>query len=61
MKDELAKGWRKHISIYRTAALGMVDDVIDPRDTWRLLARALKRTANERVERPNRKRQIAPV
>ena len=61
MKAELAEGLRQHISIYRTAALGMIDDVIDPRDTRRALARALKRTENKKVERPYRKREISPV
>jgi acetyl-CoA carboxylase carboxyltransferase component len=41
--------------------MAMVDDVVDPRDTRRLLARALKRTANKKVERPFRRREIAPV
>jgi acetyl-CoA carboxylase carboxyltransferase component len=61
LKEELAQNLRRHISIYRTAALGMVDDVVDPRDTRRILARALKRTAGKRVERPYRRREIAPV
>jgi acetyl-CoA carboxylase carboxyltransferase component len=61
MKEELAAGLRAHISIYRTAALGMVDDVIDPRDTRRILYRALKRSWNKRVERPFRRREISPV
>lgn len=61
MKEELAAGLRQHISIYRTAAMGMVDDVVDPRDTRLLLARALKRTENKHVERPYRKREVSPV
>jgi len=61
MKEELSANLRKHISIYRTAALAMVDDVIDPRDTRRSLARALKRTRNKRVERPYRRREVSPV
>jgi acetyl-CoA carboxylase carboxyltransferase component len=61
MKAELAESVRQHISIYRTAALGMIDDVIDPRDTRRAVARALKRTANKKVERPFRRREISPV
>jgi acetyl-CoA carboxylase carboxyltransferase component len=61
MKEELAAGLRQHIRIERTAAMAMVDDVVDPRDTRRLLARALKRTVNKRVERPFRKREVAPV
>src|SRR4029078_6607238 len=31
MKDELAAGLRPHVRIDRAAAMGMVDDVIDPR------------------------------
>jgi acetyl-CoA carboxylase carboxyltransferase component len=61
LKEELAAGLRRHISIYRTAALGMVDDVIDPRETRRALARALARTRNKKVERPFKRREISPV
>jgi acetyl-CoA carboxylase carboxyltransferase component len=61
MKEEMAKALREQISIYRTAALGMVDDVIDPRETRGLLARALRRTRNKHVERPYRRREISPV
>jgi acetyl-CoA carboxylase carboxyltransferase component len=61
MKEQMAGALREQISIYRTAALGMVDDVIDPRDTRPILARALKRTQNKKVERPYRKREISPV
>lgn len=61
MKEDLAKGLRQHISIQRTAALAMVDDVIDPRDTRRVIARALQRTENKRVERPYRKHGVSPV
>ncbi len=61
MKKEMSAQLRAHISIYRTAALAMIDDVIDPRDTRRSLARALKRTAGKRIERPHRRREISPV
>jgi acetyl-CoA carboxylase carboxyltransferase component len=61
MKAELAKGLREQISIYRTAAMAMVDDVVDPRDTRKLLARTLARAANKKVERPYRKREVSPV
>ncbi len=60
-REELSAGLRKHISIYRTAALAMIDDVIDPRETRRSIARALKRTENKKVERPRRRREISPV
>ncbi|MBS2031359.1 MAG: acyl-CoA carboxylase subunit beta [Deltaproteobacteria bacterium] len=61
MKAQLAEGLRQHIDIYRVAAMGLVDDVIDPRDTRKVLARALKRSENKRVERPYKKREISPV
>jgi acetyl-CoA carboxylase carboxyltransferase component len=61
MKKELSDNLRQHIRIERTAAMAMVDDVVDPRDTRRLLARALKRTVNKQVERPFRRREISPV
>ncbi|MBK7858797.1 MAG: acyl-CoA carboxylase subunit beta [Archangiaceae bacterium] len=61
MKAQLVESLRSQVSIYRTAALGMIDDVIDPRDTRRLLARTLQRTANKKVERPYRRREVSPV
>ncbi len=61
MKDELASGLRPHVRIDRAAALGMVDDVIDPRDTRKVLAMALQRTANKQVERPWRRREVPPL
>jgi len=60
-REELGAELRKHISIYRTAALAMIDDVIDPRQTRRSICRALRRTANKKVERPHRRREISPV
>src|SRR5215510_3030411 len=44
MKEDLAAGLRPHVRIDRAGALGMVDDVIDPRDTRKVLAMALQRT-----------------
>jgi acetyl-CoA carboxylase carboxyltransferase component len=61
MREELAEAIRPHITIHRAAAMGLVDDVIDPRDTRKVLARALRRTENKKVERPFRRREIAPV
>jgi len=39
----------------------MIDDVIDPRATRAVVARALERCAAKRVERPWRKRGVVPV
>jgi acetyl-CoA carboxylase carboxyltransferase component len=61
MQQMLADQIRPHINIYRVAAMGMVDDVIDPRDTRPVLARALKLTAHKHMERPRRRREVAPV
>jgi acetyl-CoA carboxylase carboxyltransferase component len=61
LKKQLADAVRPYIDVYKTAALGLVDDVIDPRDTRRLLAHYLRLTENKRVERPFRKREISPV
>ena len=61
LKEELAAGLRPQIDIYKVAALGMVDDVIDPRETRPVLAHYLHLTEHKQVERPYRKREIAPV
>jgi acetyl-CoA carboxylase carboxyltransferase component len=61
LKKELADRIRPMIDIYRVAAQGYVDDVIDPRDTRPLLAHYLRITEGKRVERPSRKREIPPM
>jgi acetyl-CoA carboxylase carboxyltransferase component len=61
VKKQLAEGIRPHIDIFRTAALGYLDDVIDPRETRPLLAHYLTLCQGKKVERPWRKREIAPV
>ncbi len=61
VKKQLAEAIRPHIDIYKTAALGYVDDVIDPRETRPLLAHWLRLTEHKQVARPWRKREIAPM
>jgi acetyl-CoA carboxylase carboxyltransferase component len=61
LKKQLAEAVRPHIDVLKTAALGMVDDVIDPRETRPLLAHYLRLSENKQVERPHRKREISPV
>jgi acetyl-CoA carboxylase carboxyltransferase component len=61
LKKQLAEAVRPHIDVYKTAALGLVDDVIDPRETRGLLAHYLRLTEHKKVERPWRKREISPV
>ncbi|RMG17047.1 MAG: acyl-CoA carboxylase subunit beta [Deltaproteobacteria bacterium] len=60
-KAELADALRPYINIYQVAALGHIDDVIDPRETRWVLARALKYSENKTVERPWRKSPVRPV
>ncbi len=61
MRKMLADQIRPYIDPYRVAALGFVDDIIDPRDTRNILSKALAMTRNKIVERPYRKREISPV
>ncbi len=52
---------QKNIDVYKVAGWGLVDDVIDPRDTRRVLAWGLELARHKRVERPLKKRGIVPV
>jgi acetyl-CoA carboxylase carboxyltransferase component len=61
VKKQLAEAIQQHIDIYKVAGWGLVDDVIDPRDTRRLLGLGLELTQRRRVERPHRKHGIMPV
>jgi acetyl-CoA carboxylase carboxyltransferase component len=61
MVEELAKDIRPHIGIDKTAALGLVDDVIDPRETRRVLFRTLEFTRDKKIFRHPRKHGVYPV
>lgn len=61
LKAQLADAIRPQIDPYRVAAMGLVDDVIDPRETRATLIRGLELTANKQVVRPFRRREISPV
>ncbi len=52
---------QKNIDVYKSAGWGLVDEVIDPRDTRRALAWGLELARHKRVERPARKRGVIPV
>jgi len=63
---ELARGekverYRQMIGGDQSAAQGFLDDIIDPRETRRILAHALFHTRNKRVTHPKKKRGISPV
>ena len=52
---------QKNIDVMKVAGWGLIDDVIDPRDTRRVLAWGLELGRHKRVERPARKRGVMPV
>lgn len=52
---------QKNIDIYKVAGWGYVDDVIDPRDTRRVLAWGLELARHKQIERPTKKRGVMPV
>ncbi|MCG3171915.1 MAG: Methylmalonyl-CoA carboxyltransferase 12S subunit [Myxococcota bacterium] len=57
----MAENLRPHISPYKAAGYGAIDDIIDPRDTRQVIARALEYAARKRVDRPFRRREVSPV
>jgi acetyl-CoA carboxylase carboxyltransferase component len=61
VKKQIIDMIQKNIDVYKVAGWGLVDDVIDPRDTRRAIAWGLELARNKRVERPERKRGIIPV
>jgi acetyl-CoA carboxylase carboxyltransferase component len=61
VKKQLAEMIQQHIDIYKVAGWGLVDDVIDPRDTRKVLALGLELSWNKQVERPWRKHGVMPV
>ncbi|HIA00631.1 MAG TPA: acyl-CoA carboxylase subunit beta [Myxococcales bacterium] len=61
MINQLAEHIQPHINIYNVAGHAYVDEVIDPRETRKVLIHALERTRNKTVERPWRKKGVVPV
>jgi acetyl-CoA carboxylase carboxyltransferase component len=61
VKAQLTKMIQDTIDIYRVAGWGLIDDVIDPRETRPLLCRAVEMSWDRKVDRPWRKHGIMPV
>ena len=61
MLSQLAEQIRPQINIFKTAKLGVIDDVIDPRETKRVLYRALEFTRDKKILRHPRKHGVYPV
>ena len=60
-KAELVEAYRKIIDVYIAAGNDMIDDVIDPRETRKVLASALEMAERKRVERPWKRHGVVPV
>jgi len=61
MLAQLAEQIRPQINIFKTAKSGVIDDVIDPRETKRVLFRALEFTKDKKIFRHPRKHGVYPV
>jgi methylmalonyl-CoA decarboxylase subunit alpha len=60
-KAELISAYRKIIDVYIAARNGMIDDVIDPRETRPTICRALEMAEGKRVQRPWKRNGVVPV
>jgi methylmalonyl-CoA decarboxylase subunit alpha len=60
-KAELIDAYRQVIDVYIAARNGMIDDVIDPRETRPVICRALEMAEGKVVERPWKRNAVVPV
>jgi methylmalonyl-CoA decarboxylase subunit alpha len=60
-KAELIDAYRQIIDVYIAARNGMIDDVIDPRETRPVICRALEMAEGKVVERPWKRNGVVPV
>jgi acetyl-CoA carboxylase carboxyltransferase component len=60
-KAELVQAYRGIIDVYIAAKNGMIDDVIDPRETRQVICRGLEMAEGKRVERPWKRSGVVPV
>jgi methylmalonyl-CoA decarboxylase subunit alpha len=60
-KAELIAAYRQIIDVYIAARNGMIDDVIDPRETRPVICRALEMAEGKTVQRPWKRNAIVPV
>ena len=60
-RAELVDAYRKIIDVYIAARNGLIDDVIDPRETRPVICGALEMAQHKRVERPWKRNAVVPV
>lgn len=61
VKKAIVDQIQQNIDIYKVAGWGLVDDVIDPRDTRKVIFAGLELARHKQLERPARKRGVIPV
>jgi acetyl-CoA carboxylase carboxyltransferase component len=61
VKKGIVEMIQKNIDIYKVAGWGLVDEVIDPRDTRRAIAWGLELARHKKLEKPEKKRGVIPV
>ncbi len=61
MKQQLVDAIEPYIDIYKVAGRGLIDEVIDPRETRDYIMAGLELAKNKQVERPYRKCGVRPV
>jgi acetyl-CoA carboxylase carboxyltransferase component len=61
VKKSIIQAIQKNIDIYKVSGWGLVDDIIDPRDTRKTIAWGLELARHKTIERPHRKRGVIPV
>ena len=61
MKKMIVDQIQKNIDIYKVAGWGLIDEIIDPRDTRKTIAWGLELAQHKQMERPARKRGVIPV
>ncbi len=60
IRAQMVEMIRPYIDLYEVARLGLVDEVIDPRETRWVLAQGLEMTRDKVVERPWRRHDVIP-
>ena len=60
LRKQMADMIREKIEPYEIARRGLVDDIIDPRETRNVLIRGLDMTRNKHIERPWRRHAVGP-
>lgn len=60
-RKELVDLYREKISLDMASGGGYIDDVIDPRDTKRVIVEALELTKNKKLNMPGKKHGVEPV